>query len=98
MKKQQVKKGKSLEGGEEPQKRKKEMHPEIKESLKLSDKGSLLDDFIFIFFCYLSKFSKLFHSDQSISIQGCYSELCNLLTLQISNDILSIFFNKLILL
>ena len=59
MKKQQVKKGKSLEGGEEPQKvqkgeknhkksrrgrrttkRKKEMHPEIKESLKLSDKGS----------------------------------------------------------
>jgi hypothetical protein len=48
------------------------MHPEIKESLKLSDKGSLLDDFIFIFFCYLSKFSKLFHSDQSISIQGCY--------------------------
>ena len=50
MKKQQVKKGKSLEGGEEPQKRKKEMHSEIKESLKLSDKGSLLDDFIFIFF------------------------------------------------
>ena len=40
MKKQQVKKGKSLEGGEEPQKEKKEMHPEIKESLKLSDKGS----------------------------------------------------------
>jgi hypothetical protein len=31
-------------------KRKKEMHPEIKESLKLSAKGSLLDDFIFIFF------------------------------------------------
>jgi hypothetical protein len=58
LKKQQVKKGKSLEGGEEPQKRKKEMHSEIKESLKLSDKGSLLDDFIFIFFvCYLSKFS-----------------------------------------
>ena len=59
MKKQQVKKGKSLEEGEEPQqvwkreknhkksrrgrrttKRKKEMHPEIKESLKLSEKGS----------------------------------------------------------
>ena len=50
MKKQQVKKGrksrrgeeptKSLEGGEEPTKRKKKMHPEIKESLKLSDKGS----------------------------------------------------------
>jgi hypothetical protein len=36
--------------GEEPQKRKKEMHPEIKESLKLSDKGSLLDEFIFNFF------------------------------------------------
>jgi hypothetical protein len=50
MKKQQVKKGrksrrgeeptKSLEGGEEPTKRKKKMHPEIKESLKLSEKGS----------------------------------------------------------
>jgi hypothetical protein len=40
MKKQQVKKGNSLEEGEEPTKRKKEMHPEIKESLKLSDKGS----------------------------------------------------------
>ena len=52
MKKQQVKKGKSLEGGEEPQKRKKEMHPEIKESLKLSDKGSLLDGFIFNVFYY----------------------------------------------
>ena len=58
------------------------MHPEIKESLKLSDKGSyykqdddtLLDDFVFnYFFNYLSKFSKLFPSDQSISIQGCYT-------------------------
>jgi hypothetical protein len=26
-----------------------------------------------IFFNYLSKFSKLFPSDQSISIQGCYT-------------------------
>ena len=34
------KKGKSLEGGEEPTKRKEKMHPQIKESLKLSDKGS----------------------------------------------------------
>ena len=59
-------------------KRKTEMYPEIKESLKLSDKGS---------------FSKLFPLDQSISIQGCYYN-CNLLTLQISIDILSIFFNK----
>jgi hypothetical protein len=33
----------------------------------------LLDDFIFIFFYYLSKFSKLFPLDQSISIQGCYT-------------------------
>ena len=40
MKKQQVKKVESLEGGKEPAKRKKKMHPEIKESLKLSDKGS----------------------------------------------------------
>jgi hypothetical protein len=32
----------------------------------------LLDDFIFNFFYYLSKFSKLFPSDQSISIQDCY--------------------------
>ena len=49
----------------------------------------LLDDFIFIFLNHLSKFSKRFPLDQSISIQGC-----NLLTLQISIDILSIFFNK----
>ena len=35
-----AKKVESLEGGEEPTKRKKTMHPEIKESLKLSDKGS----------------------------------------------------------
>ena len=50
------------------------MHPEIKESLKLSDKGSLLDGFIFnVFFIILSKFSKLSPSDQSISIQGCYT-------------------------
>jgi hypothetical protein len=105
------------------------MHPEIKESLKLSDKGSYykqedfyystdesnedtnsnservlsasstkaflwssklrwqclllgtFDIFFFlylmilfsIFFYYLSKFSKFFPSDQSISIQGCYT-------------------------
>ena len=88
------KKRKKSRRGRRTTKRKKEMHPEIKESLKLSDKGSLLDDFIFIFFGYLSKFSKLFRSDQSISIQGCYTALCNLLTLQISIYILSICFNK----
>ena len=78
MKKQQVKKGKILEGGEEPQKRKKEMHPEIKESLKLSDKGS---------------FSKLFPFGPVYFYSGVLYN-CNLLTLQISIDILSIFFNK----
>ena len=39
MKKQQVKKEK-VQKGRRTTKRKKEMHPEIKESLKLSDKGS----------------------------------------------------------
>ena len=72
------KKMKKSRRGRRTTKRKTEMHPEIKESLKLSDKGS---------------FSKLFPLDQSISIQGCYYN-CNLLTLQISIDILSIFFNK----
>jgi hypothetical protein len=67
------KKRKKSRRGRRITKRKKEMHPEIKESLKISDKGSLLDDFIFNFFFYLSKFSKLFPSDQSISIQGCYT-------------------------
>ena len=43
------KKRKKSRMGRRTTKRKKEMHPEIKESLKLSDKGSLLDDFIFIF-------------------------------------------------
>ena len=41
------KKKKKSRRGRRTTKRKKEMHPEIKESLKLSDKGSLLDDFIF---------------------------------------------------
>ena len=38
--------------GRRTTKRKKEMHPEINESLKLSDKGSLLDDFIFNYFLF----------------------------------------------
>jgi hypothetical protein len=40
MKKQQVKKGRKSRRGRRTTKRKKEMHPEMKESLKLSDKGS----------------------------------------------------------
>jgi hypothetical protein len=52
MKKQQVKKRKKSRRGRRTTKRKKEMHPEIKESLKLSDKGSLLDGFIFNVFYY----------------------------------------------
>jgi hypothetical protein len=36
--------------------RKKEMHPEIKESLKLSDKGSLLKMILFSIFFIISKF------------------------------------------
>jgi hypothetical protein len=55
MKKQQVNKKKKSRRGRRTTRRKKEMHPEIKESLKISDNGSLLDDFIFNFFFYLSK-------------------------------------------
>ena len=49
------KRKKSRRGGRTT-KRKKEMHPEIKESLKLSDKGSLLKMILFSIFFIISKF------------------------------------------
>ena len=50
------KKRKKSRRGRRITKRKKEMHPEIKESLKLSDKGSLLKMILFSIFFIISKF------------------------------------------
>jgi hypothetical protein len=79
------------------------MHPEMKESLKLSDKGSFVGKFGHIFsftWWFYFQFLKLFEWILKTFPFGpvyFYSGVlynCNLLTLQISIDILSIFFNK----
>ena len=84
MKKQQVKKGKSQKG-EKNHKKKEGNAPRDKRIFEiirherifcweiLAYYFLLLDDFIFNFLNYLSEFSKLYPSNQSISIQGCYT-------------------------